>query len=67
LTYLRVYNRWGTQVFNAEHVPINKPEAGWDGTFQGTKVNIDVYMYQMQVECANGTMFPISGNVTIIK
>jgi hypothetical protein len=67
LNFLRVYNRWGTQVFNAEHVPINKPEAGWDGTYNGVKVNIDVYMYQMQVECANGAIFPIAGNVTIIR
>ena len=67
LTYLRVFNRWGAEVFNAEHVPINKPEAGWDGTFNGSPVGIDVYMYQMQVECSNGNLFPISGNVTIIK
>ena len=67
LTFMRVYNRWGTEVFYAEHVPINKPEFGWDGTFNGTKVNIDVYMYQLQVECSNGNTFPISGNVTVIK
>ena len=67
ITYMRIYNRWGTEVFSTEHIPINKPEAGWDGTFKGTKVGIDVYMYQMQVECANGGFIPISGNVTVIK
>jgi gliding motility-associated-like protein len=67
VSFLRIYNRWGTELFFREHFQINKPELGWDGTFNGTKVTNDVYMYQMQIICANGTVFPISGNFTVIK
>ena len=67
ILYLRIYNRWGDQLFNMEHFPINDPSYGWDGTKDGVKVGNDVYMYQMQILCSNGTVFPISGNITVIK
>jgi hypothetical protein len=67
IVYLRIYNRWGDQLFNMEHFPINDPSYGWDGTRDGVKVGNDVYMYQMQILCSNGTVFPISGNITVIK
>ncbi|MEN9523164.1 MAG: hypothetical protein RL065_1541, partial [Bacteroidota bacterium] len=67
VVYLRIYNRWGDELFNMEHFPINDPSYGWDGTRAGVKVGNDVYMYQMQILCSNGTIFPISGNITVIK
>ena len=67
ILFLRVFDRWGNQIFNAENIPINKPDAGWDGTFNGKPMMSDVYMYQLLVECANGSIFPIAGNVTLIR
>jgi len=67
ISYLRIYNRWGNLVFSTQHTQINKPELGWDGTFGGRELSSDVFMYQMQVECANGTLFPITGNFTLIR
>jgi PKD repeat protein len=67
VVFLRIYNRWGDQVFNREHFAINDPDLGWDGTANGVKVGNDVYMYQMQILCSNGTLFPIAGNLTVIK
>ncbi len=67
INYLRIYNRWGNLVFSTEHIAINKPELGWDGNFGGKEMSSDVFMYQMQVECSNGTIFPISGNFTLIR
>ncbi len=67
LVFLRVYDRWGNELYNAEHVPVNKPEVGWNGMFKGKPMMSDVYMYQLQIECADGTLFPIAGNVTLIR
>jgi CHU_C Type IX secretion signal domain len=67
IEFMRIYDRWGSEVFSAEHSPINKPDAGWDGNFRGKPCTCDIYMYQMQVICADGTIFPISGNMTLIR
>ncbi|MFM2225560.1 MAG: hypothetical protein RJA07_1762 [Bacteroidota bacterium] len=67
LEFIRIYNRWGSEVYSREHIPINKPEVGWDGYFNGKPCTCDIYMYQMQVICADGTIFPISGNMTLIR
>ncbi|MFM2225906.1 MAG: hypothetical protein RJA07_2108 [Bacteroidota bacterium] len=67
IVFLRIYNRWGDELFNQEHFPINDANYGWDGTKNGTVVGNDVYMYQMQVLCSNGSVFPLSGNFTVIK
>jgi gliding motility-associated-like protein len=67
LEFIRIYNRWGSEVYSREHIPINKPDVGWDGTFDGKPCTCDIYMYQMQVICADGTIFPISGNMTLIR
>ena len=48
-------------------MPVNKPEVGWNGMFKGKPMMSDVYMYQLQIECADGTLFPIAGNVTLIR
>lgn len=67
VNYLRIYNRWGNLVFSNEHFQINQKDLGWDGRFGGHELSSDVFMYQMQVECANGNIFPISGNFTLIR
>jgi gliding motility-associated-like protein len=67
VNFLRIYNRWGNLVFSSEHFQINQKDLGWDGRFGGHDLSSDVFMYQMQVECANGNIFPISGNFTLIR
>ncbi|MFM2048851.1 MAG: hypothetical protein RI955_1399, partial [Bacteroidota bacterium] len=67
LQFLRIYNRWGCEVFSREHMLINVAELGWDGTFNGAPATCDVYMYQMQVLCEDGSLIPISGNFTLVR
>ncbi len=67
LNYMRIYDRWGGIVFNAEHVPIGLPEFGWDGTSNGKVMSSDVFMYQIQVQCADGNVFNLTGTITLIR
>lgn len=38
--YLRIYNRWGQQVFESKEV-----DKGWDGSLQGNQCPQDIYFY----------------------
>ncbi|MFZ4785799.1 MAG: gliding motility-associated C-terminal domain-containing protein, partial [Flavobacteriales bacterium] len=59
---LRVYDRWGEIVFET-----SDPEACWDGTFNGKKVNSGVFVYQLQAELLTGEPFYRKGNVTLMR
>jgi gliding motility-associated-like protein len=42
ITYydLKIFTRWGQQIFQT-----SDPETGWDGTFEGKKVQQDIYVW----------------------
>jgi hypothetical protein len=45
----------------------NDPSAGWDGTFNGKKADMDVYIYIAEVICENSAIVPLKGDVTLIR
>ncbi len=64
---LKIFNRWGEQVFSRTSVNANDPSAGWDGTYKGQRLGDDVYVYMIEVQCENNTSLFYKGNVTLIK
>ncbi len=64
---LRIFNRWGEVVFEEKDFPVNNEQHGWDGKFKGLKPHPDVYVYQVEVYCANGELMIFSGNVALIQ
>jgi gliding motility-associated-like protein len=63
----KIFNRWGQCVFEKTGVSANNPDFGWDGKLNGVLQPTDVYVYIFDVICANNTLFPIKGNVTLIR
>ncbi len=63
----RVFNRWGQKVYEKTDFPANNARAGWDGRYQGVLQPPDVYIYVMEITCANGQTFIHRGDVSIIR
>ncbi len=63
---LKVVDRWGNVLFDKSEFQANVETAGWNGTFKGNKVAAGVYLYQMEVEFANGAKEILSGDVTVV-
>jgi gliding motility-associated-like protein len=63
----RIFNRWGTLVFEKNQVTPNDQRFGWDGRVNGVAAAPDVYVYTVEVLCENGTPYTYKGNVTILK
>jgi gliding motility-associated-like protein len=59
---LRIYNRWGQQIFTA-----NSLEQGWDGRHDGVGVQEGVYVWVAEGEFNTGRPFNLSGTVTLIR
>ena len=64
---LRVFNRWGEVVFENSSFNANDASAGWNGTFKGTKLNPDVFVYTIDIICENNTILTYKGNVALIQ
>ena len=64
---MRVFNRWGETVFQKINFNANDASSGWDGTFKGKKADPDVYVYIVEVLCDNGEVFPMKGNIMLMK
>lgn len=68
INYLRIFDRWGKMVFEAQNGEANESKWGWNGTdMQGQKLNPAVFVYTYEVECINHDIFSGHGNVTLVK
>lgn len=64
---LRIFNRWGEVVFEAQQFPVNDPAYGWNGKYKGNKPVPDVYVYQVEVFCDNSQIIRFGGNIALIQ
>ena len=64
---LRIFDRWGNQVFLNEHFQPNDEAMGWDGTFQGQRMNPGVFVWQAVVEFVDGAVEVFAGDVTLYR
>ena len=59
---LKIYDRWGEMVFITTDYT-----QGWDGKFNGQKMNQGVYIALAEIQLLNGQHLSLRGDVTIIK
>ncbi|MBK6932620.1 MAG: gliding motility-associated C-terminal domain-containing protein [Saprospirales bacterium] len=64
---LRIFDRWGNQLFLKEHFQPNDPSKGWDGRFRGDPMNPGVYVWQAVIRFVDGAAEVYSGDVTIYR
>ncbi|MBW8683578.1 PKD domain-containing protein [Chitinophaga rhizophila] len=64
---MRIFDRWGSLVFERAHFQINTATAGWDGTWKNEIAPIGSYVYAVETMCEDGGKFMFTGAVTIIR
>lgn len=64
---LKVFNRWGALVFEANDIPKNDPSFGWDGTFRGEQLSDDVYVYVVEALYIDGEIITFGGDLTLLR
>ncbi len=60
--YLRIYNRWGQQVFETK-----LPAVGWEGKFKATEQPPGVYIYTVQGKTDKGKVIFKKGSLLLIR
>jgi gliding motility-associated-like protein len=62
INYFRIYNRWGTLVFETKNMT-----EGWDGKYKDQPQPMGVYIYTVEAIMPSGRKFYQQGNVTLIR
>ncbi len=63
---MRIYDRWGGLMFEANNIPPNDPQFGWDGRTKGMPVELGVYVYYFEVEFIDGRIESFKGDVNVV-
>jgi gliding motility-associated-like protein len=61
-----VFDRWGNQIYFAQSFLPGDETYGWDGNFNGKKMNPGVYVYHTKILFLDGTTKILKGDVTLI-
>ncbi len=59
---LKIFDRWGEKVFEA-----NKLSSSWDGTMNGIKLPVGVYIYIMRAQGLDGRSYYYKGNIMLLR
>jgi gliding motility-associated-like protein len=63
----KIFNRWGELVFESYNMKPNDAMGGWDGTFKGKQLPVDVFVYVMELLCDNDEVLVYKGDVALIR
>ncbi|MFZ4544408.1 MAG: gliding motility-associated C-terminal domain-containing protein [Saprospiraceae bacterium] len=63
---MRVFDRWGSLLFEGQNLPLNDTSKGWDGSFKGKRVNNGVYIYYIVVEFIDNEYLEFRGDITVM-
>ena len=67
IRHFRIFNRWGTLLFERKNTEVNDPLQGWDGRFEGKPQPAGAYIYSVVVTCFDGRLFEYKGTITLIR
>ncbi|OAV44358.1 gliding motility-associated C-terminal domain-containing protein [Lewinella sp. 4G2] len=67
VSYLRVFDRWGSLVFEAENIPANELSAGWDGKIGEELAPPGSYVYASEVLYVDGESRRFSGSLMLLR
>lgn len=65
--YFKVFDRWGTLLYEANNFQPNDESYGWDGTYRGQTMDNGVYLYFAVVKFIDGSEVQVQGDVTLAK
>ena len=64
---LRVFDRWGSSVFESTGSQSGGNTGGWDGTIGGEPAPVGVYVWTARIRFLDGTVLDYSGDVLLVR
>ncbi len=67
IAWLRIYDRWGSLVFEGNNLAPNDEANGWNGQIKGKAAAPGVYFWQAMLEYGNGGRELMRGDLTVVR
>ncbi len=64
---IRIFDRWGTLIYEGNNLPKNDDSQGWDGTYRGESMSSAVFAYVIEVVYIDNEVVQFEGDVTILR
>ncbi len=64
---LKIFNRAGEAVYDKANFYTNDVSVGWNGTYKGSGLEADVFMYAIEFVGADGKLETRSGNIALLR
>ena len=64
---LKIFDKWGSALFEGNNLTPNDPKGAWDGTSRGKPLPVGVYVYYAVVQFANGAEQLFKGELTLLR
>ena len=63
----KIFDRWGTLLYEANNFQPNEENFGWDGKYRGQMMDNGVYIYFAIIKFIDGTKTQVQGDVTLAR
>ena len=63
----KVFDRWGSLLYDSSASALNDLLSGWDGRSKGELLNSGVYLYFIEMEFIDGVIEEFTGSITILR
>jgi hypothetical protein len=63
---LRIYDRWGSLIYETRDIALNEPNLGWNGTYKGQDVH-GVFAWYALVRFIDGEELQYQGSITVVR
>lgn len=67
IRYLRVWDRWGSLLFERQDFQPNDAAQGWDGKSNGRNMTSGLYVYTIEFELQDGAVFQEKGELNLLR
>lgn len=64
---IQIYDRWGNLIFEENNIVDYQNWPGWDGSFNGSPVEIGVYAYIVSVIAIDDHIEVVAGDITVLR
>lgn len=67
IRYFRVWDRWGSLLFEQQNFHANDANYGWDGKSRGKMLTPALYVYSIEFQMLNGDIIQEKGEVSLVR
>lgn len=64
---MKVFDRWGNLIFDANNIGIGDESQGWNGRYNNKELQSGTYVYLIEVQFINGSVLTYKGDITLIR